>query len=674
MGGTDAFLDHLSYFGYLLPPLTVVLARRLRWSDPRPVSLAIGAIILSLFLLHDGGRRLVGMFFGSAAVVWFLGARRIRFMTVVGLVLLVVGLWFTLETMLKYRGVGLRGMFDTSREAEYIPDEDGVLVRVDDNFIRLAQTTAIFPDEQPYTTWRYVLWVAVRPIPRVFWPGKPVSPGFDLAEYTRHQGTSLSSSVIGELFMAGGFIAVALGGWFYGGIARLLSSLLATTGTSGAILVYGIGLFALFIGMRSMIELVLMNYVVLAWILLGTSVRRILVVKARLTASRASFMNPQPPVTQAISRDTDRADPRHEIRVVFCWTVASGYMAACWRALANRPGVDLHVVHLRSLKGAATGSLLEPSLLDGISHDLLPSSGADDGALLLDSVLRRRPHVVVLCGWLHKPYLRLLNGRQLDSVRLIVGMDSPWQGTISQRLARLRLARLVRRLDAVVTSGDRSREYALRLGVPENRIRTGYYGFDFGQFSGVAATRSRAPGNWPRRFLFVGRYAPEKDLSTLVAAYSSYRESVSNPWGLTCCGSGVDRRLLEGVPGVIDAGFIQPRELAGVFGQHGAFVLASRFEPWGVVLAEAAASGLPVICTTACGAGVDVVRPYYNGLVVAPGDSEGLANAMGWIHEHEAELPAIGRRGVGLAAAYSAEAWASRWHHYLLDAVCRPRA
>jgi glycosyltransferase involved in cell wall biosynthesis len=246
-------------------------------------------------------------------------------------------------------------------------------------------------------------------------------------------------------------------------------------------------------------------------------------------------------------------------------------------------------------------------------------------------------------------------------------MDSPWQGTVAQRLARFRLAGLVKRLDLAVTSGDRSYQYARHIGVPENRIRSGYYGFDNQLFCGVASERSVAAGGWPRQFLFVGRYVPDKDLATLVKAYSLYRTSVSRPWGLTCCGAGVDAELLKGITGVVDAGFVPPRELPSVFRGHGAFVLPSLFEPWGVVIAEAAASGLPVVCTTACGAGVDLVRPYYNGLTVTTQDAPELARAMRWIHEHESELPKMGQRGQALAQPYSAEAWATRWYNYFRE-------
>ena len=33
------------------------------------------------------------------------------------------------------------------------------------------------------------------------------------------------------------------------------------------------------------------------------------------------------------------------LRVVFCWAEVTGYMAACWKMLAQRGSVDLHVIH-----------------------------------------------------------------------------------------------------------------------------------------------------------------------------------------------------------------------------------------------------------------------------------------------------------------------------------------
>ncbi len=209
--------------------------------------------------------------------------------------------------------------------------------------------------------------------------------------------------------------------------------------------------------------------------------------------------------------------------------------------------------------------------------------------------------------------------------------------------------------------------------MPEHRIRTGYYGFDHDAFAAVAPQREAA-ADWPRQFLFVGRYVPEKDLQTLTTAYQRYRAGVAKPWGLTCCGSGPDAGLLQRVPGITDMGFTTPKELPRVFRDHGCFVLPSRFEPWGVVIAEAAASGLPVICSEACGAGQDLVTNQGSGVVVPNRDPASLARAMRWVHDHAPELPAMGKRGQELASAYSAAEWARRWHTYCLELIETPIA
>ena len=358
--------------------------------------------------------------------------------------------------------------------------------------------------------------------------------------------------------------------------------------------------------------------------------------------------------------------PSRPLRVVFCWAEVSGYIAACFQSLTRRPGLDVHVIHLERLLNRPNPFDVAP-LMRNVSNEMIDGAAPDLDRFLLDAVTRHDPDIVVLCGWVFWPYTRLVHAPALRRARKLLGMDTPWLGTMIQRTAWMRLGHFVGGLDLVVTASEQSAEYARRIGVPGDRIRPGYYGFDFNSFA-----NGGRPAAWPRQFAFAARYAPEKDLATLVAAYRRYRDSVSDPWGLTCHGQGPDRGLLAGVDGIVDAGFVQPADLPRVFNTHGAFVLPSRFEPWGVVIAEAAAAGLPVICSTACGAAADIVRPYYNGIVVPPGEPDALAHALRWIHDHEPELPEMGRRGQALADAYSADSWAARWHNYMLEAMDRP--
>src|SRR5688500_16706726 len=181
------------------------------------------------------------------------------------------------------------------------------------------------------------------------------------------------------------------------------------------------------------------------------------------------------------------------LRVVFCWAEVSGYAAACWRALVKRPGIDLHVVHIDRL-GPSPNPFDAARLLNGISNHMLDTSAPDLDTVMLRAVSERDPDVVVLCGWVFWPYTRLVNAPALGRARKLLGMDTPWRGTLLQRFARYRLVHFMRDLDLVVTAGERSAEYARRIGVPEHKLRTGYYGFDYCSFASRAAER---PAAWP---------------------------------------------------------------------------------------------------------------------------------------------------------------------------------
>jgi len=273
LGGWDAFLDHLQYFGYLVPVLTVVVGRRAGLRNPRTIICIVMAVIVALFLAQSGSRRVIGVVAGMALILWILDQHRLRVKHLVMTTVALLALLLTLQVMLEYRNVGLsvlvgKGEIPSGRfEKRSILEEQHL--RVVDNFYRLCQIIQLIPESHPFVYHKYLLYVIVRPVPRVFWPGKPVDPGFDLPTALGVEGVSFSYSVIGELYMSLGLIGVALGGWFYGRVAAMARDLLARGTTQGALVIYSIVVMALFSGMRSILELILVSYVVLAWVALS---------------------------------------------------------------------------------------------------------------------------------------------------------------------------------------------------------------------------------------------------------------------------------------------------------------------------------------------------------------------------------------------------------------------
>lgn len=258
LGGWSAFIEHLSYFGYLMPGLTVLLAaRERRWVTFRLlVSLACMAVFM-LFLAQSGSRRLLGVFVGSGLITSTvthrkrLTARHISLVLVLGLVTLI-----SLNLMLAIRGSGLRRFSVDEFEMDAI--------RVDDNFLRLAQTIELVPTQHPHSGPQWLIHAFVRPVPRVLWPGKPTSPGFQIQEAVGAQGVSLTSSIVGEAYAAFGWLGILCTGLTLGWLAGSLNRLLVAPLGLAHSLVYALGVMALFAGERSLIELVLMSYPLLA--------------------------------------------------------------------------------------------------------------------------------------------------------------------------------------------------------------------------------------------------------------------------------------------------------------------------------------------------------------------------------------------------------------------------
>ncbi len=237
-------------------------------------------------------------------------------------------------------------------------------------------------------------------------------------------------------------------------------------------------------------------------------------------------------------------------------------------------------------------------------------------------------------------------------------MDNQWRGRPKQWLGVLTSKIFVQRLfDTALVAGKRQAVFARKLGFSQDNIWYGFCPCDFPQFD--AARRPLTSIDERRSFLYAGRLAPEKGIDTLIAAYRRYRAETLEPWPLKVAGTGPLRNIVEREPGVEYQGFIQPDALPPLFASAGCFVLASRFEPWGVVIHEAAAAGLPVICTAACGSSDHLVKNGSSGFVVETDKPVSLAEAMKKVSDLSREARTeMGIASYKLACQFTPETWA----------------
>jgi glycosyltransferase involved in cell wall biosynthesis len=267
--------------------------------------------------------------------------------------------------------------------------------------------------------------------------------------------------------------------------------------------------------------------------------------------------------------------------------------------------------------------------------------------------------VIVIAGWLNPAYRRVAHRAAAGAgTRLILAMDTPWRGTLRQHLARFALRSYLARFDAAWVPGERGRQYACHLGFADDRILPGVYGFDWHATSRAWDIRQQTHTK-QRRFLFIGRYVHEKGFDILLEGYARYRDAVTTPWELACCGRGPLAHSLAGRQGIIDRGFRQPDQLVDEIAAAAAVVAPSRYDPWNVAIMEAAAGGLPILCSHACGVSVEVVKDGITGHAFQTGSVEAVTQAMLQLHQapHLHDLGSAAREAV---RPYAAHAWADR--------------
>lgn len=202
---------------------------------------------------------------------------------------------------------------------------------------------------------------------------------------------------------------------------------------------------------------------------------------------------------------------------------------------------------------------------------------------------------------------------------------------------QLRLHRLLAgQADACIAASSRAGERFRALGVPAERIFVSVQSADSARFRAIerpVLDEDAAAGDGaPVRFLSVARLVPDKNHARVIDAFAAAGLGRGRAV-LELHGSGPLRAELEahaaraGVE-VHFAGHTGAADLPEAYARADAFVLASTYEPFGVVVREAAAAALPIVCSRVAGAAGDVAVEGENALLVDPLDVDAIATAL----------------------------------------------
>jgi glycosyltransferase involved in cell wall biosynthesis len=205
------------------------------------------------------------------------------------------------------------------------------------------------------------------------------------------------------------------------------------------------------------------------------------------------------------------------------------------------------------------------------------------------------------------------------------------------------------RADAVLCASSFTRHSLTAAGSKALAHVVGY-GVDLDLFS----ARTAAPAAQPLTVGFVGALSQRKGARYLLAALAALPQGSAKLVLYTR--AAVDRVLLRGFESVdIEVkGGLSDVQLAADLKRCDLVALPSIAEGFGLVILEAMACGVPVLCTTSTG-GADIITHRQNGLLIEPGSATAIEQQLVWALTHRDELFQLGQ-----AARREAEkhAWA----------------
>jgi glycosyltransferase involved in cell wall biosynthesis len=227
---------------------------------------------------------------------------------------------------------------------------------------------------------------------------------------------------------------------------------------------------------------------------------------------------------------------------------------------------------------------------------------------------------------------------------------------------------LVKRCDAANVYGTRSKDYLVKLGMKEDNIfitgnitNNGYYYKAAMKLREDRAILCHKLGIPHHNFLYIGRFSDEKNILRLLYAYKNLSDLNPCTWGLILVGSGPEHKLIESyikehsIKNVFLPGFKQKEEIPQYLAVSDVLVLPSISEPWGLVVNEAMAAGLPVLVSERCGCYPDIVIDGSNGFSFNPSSTEELYGLMKNVVEREYDLEKMGYASLEIIKDYTAE-------------------
>lgn len=294
---------------------------------------------------------------------------------------------------------------------------------------------------------------------------------------------------------------------------------------------------------------------------------------------------------------------------------------------------------------------------------------------LVDKKLKNVPHIDIFVGWAHYASTCIQELKKQGTIVIIESGSShivEQQNILQQEYTRYnipytpiaqqtidKMTKEYKLADYIMTLSTFSRDSFIRHGIPESKILKIPCGVDTTFFS-TEPTTAKAK---KFRVIFVGLVTLRKGIHLLIQAWQKAKLPTNDTELVIVGAIQKDFLLIKNqlpiTPNILFTGPVDRQTLKTLYQSASVFVLPSLEDGFGMVIGEAMASGLPIICSTHT-AGPEMITNGKEGFLYDPYDTAKLANLLTWFYEHPTEAMLMGNEGKKNVEQFSWDIYGNR--------------
>ncbi len=277
-----------------------------------------------------------------------------------------------------------------------------------------------------------------------------------------------------------------------------------------------------------------------------------------------------------------------------------------------------------------------------------------------------KPNIVNLTGYYDLASWAILFYCKLKGIKTILSNESTAGDHQRDKLKEAIKSFIIKQFDGYFNFGTLSKNYLLALGAKPQKMLVNRNCVDnvalkniYEQHFHNRLLSQKRFGVAPQNFIFVGRLIDYKNLLNFLDSFAEAQNQIKTDWGVIILGDGEQKEVLKNL--------VEDKKIRNVSFQSGVswqqvpeylalsdvLVLPSYSEPWGLVVNEAMACGLPVLVSEKCGCAIDLVRNGENGYTFSPYNKSEMKTLLSKFMDNTQNLQAMGKVSQQIIQEYS---------------------